>query len=367
MSGSEDDFDDDFMAALDASASPPPPPPPSQQQQQQQQQQPLPSGGGDDGHGAAATSDPAVQGGDRAQWRHKKPSSKKLPDWMLKSSAPSSRATEPQPVLSAGRSKGLVQRQMDREFEEDQLRKRRRLEDMKEIRASADGNGGTTPLLLGNQPTLSRQAGDGGRSVLLTQALFPRRLVVFDVESTGFANDDVIVELGAVELVDGVRTGAQFHSYVQHRKESVSFALQVHGLDAPFLADKPPAEYVIPSFIRWVADAALVGHNVAFDARMLDAELKRLALPSVPSNCMLCTKQLFGLLFPNCEHGRKLDDLVDFFGIKRNNLRRNAHGALLDADLTAEVLLAMLSSIPTATGTGNGNGEGGGSPSCSTR
>ena len=377
---SDDDFDDEFMAALDAAEASPPQPksrstnggsgvaatarsPPSSE-----------TGGGGGGSGDVNTSSPAATIADGGvAWRQKRMKRKKLPEWMEQAAAApvavtSSAAADPLPTFS-GRSKGLVQCQMDREFEKDQTLKRRRLEGLKEDSAAAsppgDGKGGAAPLLLGRQPHAQQSAADaqahvqssdgssGGR-VLLTQALFPRRIVVFDVESTGFASDDVIIELGAVELLAGVRTGAQFHSYIQHRKDSISFAMQVHGLDQRFLADKPPADYVVPSFMRWVDGAALVGHNVSFDARMLDAELERLSLPPVPSACLLCTKQLFSLLFPNYESGRKLDDLLEFFDVKRNNLRKNAHGALLDADLTAEVLVAMMSCIPP----GNGGPEG---------
>jgi DNA polymerase III epsilon subunit-like protein len=114
------------------------------------------------------------------------------------------------------------------------------------------------------------------------------------VETTGFALDDVIVEIGAVELFRGVRTGAQFHSYIAHRKDSVSWALECHGLDERFLSDKPPATFVVPSFMRWLQGAVLVAHNAAFDQRMLNAELGRLGMPRVPDTAVLCTKQLFG-------------------------------------------------------------------------
>jgi len=80
------------------------------------------------------------------------------------------------------------------------------------------------------------------------------------------------VEIGAVELIGGVRSGAQFHSYIAHRKECFPLALQCHGLDPKFLSDKPPASFVIPSFVRWVDGAVLCGHNVAFDLRMLNGK-----------------------------------------------------------------------------------------------
>ena len=84
----------------------------------------------------------------------------------------------------------------------------------------------------------------------------------------------------SVELIGGVRSGAQFHSYIAHRKECFPLALQCHGLDPKFLSDKPPPSFVIPSFVRWVDGAVLCGHNVAFDLRMLNGKLTR--CPSRP-------------------------------------------------------------------------------------
>ena len=74
----------------------------------------------------------------------------------------------------------------------------------------------------------------------------------------------------------------QFHSYIVHRKESFPLALQCHGLDPTFLASKPPPSLVIPAFVKFVDGALLLGHNVAFDLRMLNAELQRLNMPPVP-------------------------------------------------------------------------------------
>lgn len=81
--------------------------------------------------------------------------------------------------------------------------------------------------------------------------------------------------------------GVQFHSYIVHRKESFPLALQCHGLGPTFLASKPPASLVIPAFVKFVNGAVLIGHNVAFDLRMLNAELQRLNMPPVPGKLIL--------------------------------------------------------------------------------
>jgi DNA polymerase III epsilon subunit family exonuclease len=161
-------------------------------------------------------------------------------------------------------------------------------------------------------------------------------------------------QIGAIELIGGVRTGVQFHSYIVHRKESFPLALQCHGLAPSFLASKPPPALVIPAFVKFVDGAVLVGHNVSFDLRMLNAELARLSMPLVPGVAVLCTKQLFKAVFPMHTDQKKLDDLLDFFGVERNNLRKNAHGALLDADLTVELFQALLFCIPAEPGGAKG-------------
>ena len=93
--------------------------------------------------------------------------------------------------------------------------------------------------------------------------------------------------------------GVQFHSYIVHRKESFPLALQCHGLDPTFLASKPPPSLVIPAFVKFVNGAVLVGHNVAFDLRMLNAELQRLNMPPVPGISQPSSWYMHGLV-RNC-------------------------------------------------------------------
>ena len=147
---------------------------------------------------------------------------------------------------------GGAGRQMERAFEEAQAKKRRKLEDAKS--PPKGGSSGEPPLLLGvsvdPSATAANAAANPRQLTTLTRALFPPRVIVFDVETTGFAQDDVIVEIGAVELIGGVRTGVQFQSYIVHRKESFPLALEVHGLAPNFLASKPPPSLVIPAFVR---------------------------------------------------------------------------------------------------------------------
>ena len=145
---------------------------------------------------------------------------RRLPGWMATPAPPLPRAstaattnvhnTQTRPNGLSGASSSIASRQIERAFEQDQAQKRRKLEDAKARNSTSSSNGdATTPRLLGALvDPAGTVAGAAGRPelTLLTRALFPRRVVVFDVETTGFAQDDVIVEIGGVELVDGVRT-----------------------------------------------------------------------------------------------------------------------------------------------------------------
>ena len=145
---------------------------------------------------------------------------RRLPGWMATAGHSPPKAARPdtadahgtrtRPNTLGGTSSSVSSRQMERAFEQDQAQKRRKLEDAKACTSPSGSSGdATTPRLLGALvDTAATVASATGRPelTLLTRSLFPRRVVVFDVETTGFAQDDVIVEIGAVELVDGVRT-----------------------------------------------------------------------------------------------------------------------------------------------------------------
>lgn len=142
---------------------------------------------------------------------------RRLPGWMAPAAAPprpntiptaATRAARSGPNATNGTGSSIAAMQMERAFEQDQAQKRRKLEDAKASAASSNTVDNATPELMGalvdTAATATSAARQPGRT-LLTRALFPRRVVVFDVETTGFAQDGVIVEIGGVELVDGVR------------------------------------------------------------------------------------------------------------------------------------------------------------------
>lgn len=161
------------------------------------------------------------------------------------------------------------------------------------------------------------------------------REIVIDTETTGFdpATGDRVVEIGCVELLNRIPTGAVYHVYLNPERDMPAPAEAVHGLSAAFLADKPLFAEIVDEFLAFVGDAKLVAHNAGFDFTFLCAELKRISRPEFTRERMIDT-----LLLARRKHpggGNKLDDLCARYGI--DNSRRTKHGALLDAELLAEV------------------------------
>jgi DNA polymerase III subunit epsilon len=168
------------------------------------------------------------------------------------------------------------------------------------------------------------------------------RQVVLDTETTGLepSQGHRVIEIGAVEIVNRRLTRRHFHSYLQPDREIDDGALAVHGITLEFLADKPRFEDVAADFIGFIGGAELVIHNVPFDVPFLNLELGRLH-PRPGQIEDLCTV-LDSLTLARRKHpGQKntLDALCRRYGI--DNAQRNLHGALLDAELLADVYLAM--------------------------
>jgi DNA polymerase-3 subunit epsilon len=166
------------------------------------------------------------------------------------------------------------------------------------------------------------------------------REIVLDTETTGLspADGDRIVEIGCLELVNHVPTGESFHRYVNPQRAMPSAAQDVHGLSDEFLADKPLFEAVVDDFLAFVADAPLVIHNASFDLGFLNAELTRLGHGVIPADRAVDTVSMARRKFPGAP--ASLDALCRRFGI--DNSARTLHGALLDAELLAEVYLELI-------------------------
>ncbi|MBI3140915.1 MAG: DNA polymerase III subunit epsilon [Rhodocyclales bacterium] len=167
------------------------------------------------------------------------------------------------------------------------------------------------------------------------------RHVVLDTETTGleFRLGDRVIEIGCVELADRKLTGQRFHRYINPEREVEAGALAVHGLSTEFLLDKPKFAETVEPFLEFVRGAELIIHNAAFDVGFLNHELALLGLPPLDQVCagVVDTLKLAKELHPGRRNS--LDALCERYTI--DNSGRTLHGALLDAELLAEVYLAM--------------------------
>jgi len=167
------------------------------------------------------------------------------------------------------------------------------------------------------------------------------RQIVLDTETTGLnpGSGDRIIEVAGVELLNRRLTGRHFHSYLNPDRASHPDALKVHGLTEEFLADKPRFGQIVHDLLDFVRDAEIIIHNAPFDCAFLDAELERLNLPAFREHVPRITDTLVmaKMQFPG--KFNSLDALCKRFGI--DNAHRTLHGALLDAELLAEVYLSL--------------------------
>jgi DNA polymerase-3 subunit epsilon len=166
------------------------------------------------------------------------------------------------------------------------------------------------------------------------------REIVFDTETTGLdpLQGDRLVEIGCIELVNRFPSGKLFHCYFNPERDMPAQALAVHGLTGDFLSDKPLFAHKVADLIAFLGDAPLVAHNAMFDLAFLNAELERAGHPVVARERMVDT-----LLIARRKHpggANRLDDLCLRYAI--DNSRRTKHGALLDAELLAEIYIELI-------------------------
>ncbi|MFD2173077.1 DNA polymerase III subunit epsilon [Rhodobacter lacus] len=167
------------------------------------------------------------------------------------------------------------------------------------------------------------------------------REIVLDTETTGFepGEGDRIVEIGAVELFNHLPTGRTYHQYINPERAMPQEAFAVHGLGDDFLRDKPRFAEVGQAFLDFVGtDSILVIHNAAFDMKFLNAELGWAQMPLIAMDRALDTVAMARKKFPGSP--ASLDALCRRFGI--DNSARTLHGALLDAEILAEVYLELI-------------------------
>jgi len=186
------------------------------------------------------------------------------------------------------------------------------------------------------------------------------RQVVLDTETTGIGAEKGhrIIEIGCVELIDRKLTGRHYHQYVNPQRPSDEEAIGVHGITDEFLADKPVYAQVAQAFYDFIEGAELVIHNAPFDVGFMDAEFRRINMPMTNTFCtVLDTLVMARDMRPGQRNS--LDALCRSYGI--DNSHRELHGALLDAEILADVYLMMTGGqtdlMLMAESEDNGSGE----------
>lgn len=166
------------------------------------------------------------------------------------------------------------------------------------------------------------------------------REIVLDTETTGLDPDagHRIVEIACVELINHLPSGRTFQRYLNPERDMPTDAQAVHGLTAEFLSGQPVFATVAEEFLDFIADAPLVIHNAEFDLKFVNAELTKLGRSKLRGQRAVDTVQLARRKFPGAP--ASLDALCGRFGI--DNSSRTLHGALLDAQLLAEVYLELV-------------------------
>jgi len=161
------------------------------------------------------------------------------------------------------------------------------------------------------------------------------REIVFDTETTGLdpAEGHRVVEIGCLELLNMIPTGQTFHAYLDPQRDMPEEAFRVHGISASFLAGKPVFADIAENFLAFIGDATLVAHNAEFDLRFINAELVRHGAEPIHSDRIVDTLAMARRRHPGSPNN--LDALCQRYGI--DNSRRTKHGALLDAEILAEI------------------------------
>jgi len=166
------------------------------------------------------------------------------------------------------------------------------------------------------------------------------REIVLDTETTGLdpLRGDRLVEIGCLEIYNRMPTGQTFHVYINPERDVPAEAFAVHGLSTEFLVAKPLFHEVVEEFLAFIADAPLVIHNASFDISFINSELDRIKRQVISRDRLVDTLLLARRKHPGVSN--RLDDLCSRYSI--DNSRRTKHGALLDAELLAEVYIDLI-------------------------
>lgn len=165
------------------------------------------------------------------------------------------------------------------------------------------------------------------------------REIIFDTETTGLdpKSGDRMVEIGCIEMINRVPTGNTYHAYFNPQRSMPAEAEAVHGLSDTFLADKPLFGECAQDLLDFIADSPMIAHNASFDFGFMNTELALCGLPEVDRARMVDTVALARVRHPGAK--LSLDALCSRYGIDRSH--RTRHGALLDAELLAQVYVEL--------------------------
>jgi DNA polymerase-3 subunit epsilon len=166
------------------------------------------------------------------------------------------------------------------------------------------------------------------------------RQIILDTETTGMdpLQGDRLVEIGCVEMVNQVRTDRTYHQYLNPERDVPMEAVAVHGLSTEFLKNHPTFSEVVEEFLAFIGDAELIIHNASFDLKFLNAELAALGYKPIAHTRVIDSLLLARQKFPGAP--ASLDALCKRFNV--DNSGRQFHGALLDAELLADVYIELL-------------------------
>lgn len=166
------------------------------------------------------------------------------------------------------------------------------------------------------------------------------REICLDTETTGLdpKSGHKIVEIACVEIIDKVRTGRFFHTYINPQRDIPEEAFRIHGISGEFLSDKPVFDKVAAEFLEFIKDAKLVIHNAAFDLKFLNHELSTIGLETLNSKNVIDSLILARTKFPGSPNS--LDALCKRFNIDLS--KREKHGALLDTELLVDVYVELM-------------------------
>ncbi|MDG1996567.1 MAG: DNA polymerase III subunit epsilon [Emcibacteraceae bacterium] len=174
------------------------------------------------------------------------------------------------------------------------------------------------------------------------------REVVFDTETTGFDpfNGDKLVEIGCIVVDDYIPTGETYHVYINPERDMPLGAFEIHGLSEEFLKEKPTFSEIVGDFRDFCGDMNLVAHNADFDMKFINWEMENLGFSPYPASRAIDTLAIARRKFPGASN--TLDALCRRFSVDNSN--RVKHGALLDAELLADVYLELMGGRQTGLG-----------------